>query len=183
MNAPAGPQGIEVFAVKHLPIVRAYTDKLGVVELLNQLVPSEMEVEPGVLFLGMILDTLSGRSPLYRLEEFFETQDLELLFGKPLEAKSFNDDHVGRFLEQLYETGTRKIFTAIAQRAVERFEVLCRHVHFDTTSRSVFGLYVNQTDQAEQAHHPKQVQPTEQVGKGSQRCLSLTVIVRIIVRI
>lgn len=60
------PAEIEIFAVKHLPIVRTYVEKLGLVELLNDLVESEMEVEPGVLFLGMLLDTLSGRSPLYR---------------------------------------------------------------------------------------------------------------------
>jgi transposase len=135
------PGEIEVFAIKHLPIVKTYAEKLGVVELLNDLVASEMDVEPGVLFLGMILDTLSGRSPLYRVEEFFETQDTELLLGKEIEAKGFNDDNVGRFLDKLYETGTMKIFMEIAKRAVDRFGVSCRHVHFDTTSVSVFGGY------------------------------------------
>jgi transposase len=135
------PGEIEVFAVKHLPIVRTYGHKLGVVEVLNDFVPSEMDVEPGVMFLGMLLDTLSGRSPLYRLEEFFETQDTELVLGKPIEAKCFNDDNVGRFLDKLYETGTMKLFTEIAKRAVERFGVSCGHVHFDTTSGSVFGAY------------------------------------------
>ena len=57
---------IEVFVVKHLPIVRTYVEKLGVAEVLNELVESEMDVEPGVMFFGMLLDTLSGRSPLYR---------------------------------------------------------------------------------------------------------------------
>jgi transposase len=134
-------EAIEVFAVKHLPIVKTYVEKLGMVEVLNALVASEMDVAPGVLFLAMLLDTLSGRSPLYRLEEFFETQDTELLLGKPIEAKSFNDDNVGRFLDKLYETGTMKIFTEIARRAVDHFGVSCRHVHFDTTSVSVFGAY------------------------------------------
>jgi len=167
MNKPESRNGIEVFSVKHLPIVRAYADKLGVVEVLNQRVPSGMEVEPGIFFLGMLLDTLSGRSPLYRLEEFFETQDIELLFGKPIKAKSFNDDNVGRFLDQLYETGTRKIFTAIAQRAIERFEIRCRHVHFDTTSRSVFGVYMNSSEQPEQSEQgePRQKDP---------QCVSIT---------
>jgi transposase len=135
------PGEIEVFAVKHLPIVKTYVEELGVVEVLNDLVASEMDVEPGVMFLGMILDTLSGRSPLYRVEEFFETQDTELLLGRPIEAKRFNDDNVGRFLDKLYETGTMKIFTEIAKRAVDRFGLSCRHVHFDTTSVSVFGAY------------------------------------------
>ena len=135
------PADFEVFAVKHLPIVRDYVEKLGVIELLNELVKSEMDVEPGLMFLAMILDTLSGRSPLYRLEEFFGNQDTELLLGKRIDAKSFNDDNVGRFLDKLYETGTMKLFTEIAKGAVERFGINCRHVHFDTTSVSVFGAY------------------------------------------
>lgn len=135
------PAEIEVFAVKHLPIVRAYVEKLGLVELLNDQVESKMDVEAGLMFLAMILDTLSGRSPLYRLEEFFESQDTELLLGKPVDAKSFNDDNVGRFLDKLYDAGTMKLFTEIARRAVEHFGLNCRHVHFDTTSVSLFGAY------------------------------------------
>ena len=150
------PEEIEVFAVKHLPIVKTYVDELGVVELLNDLVPSEMDVEPGVMFLAMMLDTLSGRSPLYRVEAFWGSQDIELLLGKPIEAKSFNDDNVGRFLDKLYETGTMKIFTEIAKRAVERFDVSCRHVHFDTTSVSVFGVYSGECTEQVQAQGREQ---------------------------
>jgi Domain of unknown function (DUF4277) len=90
-------EGIESYSVKHLPIVKAYADRLGLVELINHLVPSEMDLSPGVYFLGMVLDTLSGRNPLYRLEQFFEDQDTELLLGKEVEAKSFNDVNVGRW--------------------------------------------------------------------------------------
>jgi hypothetical protein len=46
--------------------VKAYADKIGLVEVINQLVPTEMGIDPGTIVLGMILDTLSGRSPLYR---------------------------------------------------------------------------------------------------------------------
>jgi transposase len=148
MNEIERPGEIEVFAVKHLPIVRAYAEKLGLVELLNDQIESKMTVEAGVMFLAMILDTLSGRSPLYRLEEFFEHQDTELLLGKPVDAKSFNDDNVGRFLDKLYDAGTMKVFTEIARRAVERFEIDCRHVHVDTTSVSVFGAYTGQPQHA-----------------------------------
>ena len=141
------PAEIEVFAIKHLPIIRAYAEQLGVIELLNDRVESEMDVEPGIMFLGMILDTLSGRSPLYRLEAFFEQQDVELLLGQPIKAKSFNDDNVGRFLDKVYEAGTMKLFTEIALRAVKQFGLNCGHVHFDTTSMSVFGAYSGQPQQ------------------------------------
>lgn len=134
-------EGIESYSVKHLPIVKAYADKLGLVELINDLVPSQMELSPGIFFLGMVLDTLSGRNPLYRLEQFFEDQDTELLLGKEIDAKSFNDVNVGRFLEQVFDIGTGRIFKEISIRAVSKFGLDCRHVHFDTTSRSVYGDY------------------------------------------
>ncbi len=154
------PGEIEVFTTQHLPIVTAYVDKLGLVELLNTLVSSEMDVEPGGMFLAMLLDTLSGRSPLYRVEEFFESQDIELLLGREIEAKSLNDDNLGRFLDTLYQRGTIQIFTEIAKRAVDRCDVSCRHVHFDTTSVSVFGEYKGEkkgdSQGTEQAQEPVQ---------------------------
>jgi len=60
------PHEIEAYPVYHLPIVRAYADKMGLVDVVNQRVPTEMEVDPGTVVLGLVLDTLSGRSPLYR---------------------------------------------------------------------------------------------------------------------
>ena len=50
---------IEAYQVQHLPIVKAYADKMGLVEAINQVVPSEMAIDPGTIVLGMILDTLN----------------------------------------------------------------------------------------------------------------------------
>jgi len=133
---------IEAYQVQHLPLVKAYADKIGLVEVINQVVPTEMEVDPGTIVLGMILDTLSGRSPLYRLEEFFTHQDTALLLGKAVAPEVFNDDTVGRILERLYDVGTMKIFTACAVRADQVYGLDKRYVHFDTTSLSVYGEYL-----------------------------------------
>jgi len=119
-------EGIESYTVKHLPIVKIYADRLGLVELINNLVPSEMDLPPGIYFLGMVLDTLSGRNPLYRLEQFFEDQDTELLLGKKVDAKSFNDVNVGRFLDKVFDIGAVKIFKEISMRAVSKFGLDCR---------------------------------------------------------
>src|SRR5919106_5083294 len=108
---------IEVYPIHHLPIIKAYADQLGLVGLINHYVPTEMDVDAGTVVLGLVLDTLSGRTPLYRLEEFFAHQDTELLLGKALPAHTFNDDTVGRVLDRLYDFGTLKIFTACAVRA------------------------------------------------------------------
>src|SRR6266446_9684152 len=125
---------IEAYQVQHLPIVKAYADKIGLVEAINQLVPTEMAIDPGTMVLGLILDTLSGRSPLYRLEEFFTHQDTALLLGKAVAPEVCNDDTVGRVFDRLYDTGTMKVFTACAVRADQVFGFDKRYVHFDTTS-------------------------------------------------
>jgi transposase len=136
------PQEIEAYQVHHLPLVKAYADKIGLVEIVNQLVPTDMEVDPGTMVLGMILDTLSGRSPLYRLHDFLAQHDTELLLGKAVPAEAFNDDAVGRVLDRLYDTGTSKLFTACAVRADQVFGLDKGYVHFDTTSISVQGDYL-----------------------------------------
>ena len=130
---------LEVYPVHPLPILKAYADQLGLVSLINHYVPTEMGVDAGTVVLAMVLDTLSGRSPLYRLEEFFAQQDTELLLGKAVPPQALNDDTAGRVLDRLYDFGTMRLFTACAVRAATRFGLERRYVHFDTTSRSVWG--------------------------------------------
>src|ERR671928_339527 len=132
---------IEVYPVQHLPIIKAYADQLGLVSLINHYVPTAMEVDAGTVVLALVLDTLSGRSPLYRLEEFVAQQDTELLLGKAVPPQALNDDTAGRVLDRLYDFGTMRLFTACAVRAATRFGLERRYVHFDTTSRSVWGEY------------------------------------------
>lgn len=141
------PHEIEAYQVQHLPIVKAYADKIGLVETVNELVPTDMEVDPGTIVLGMILDTLSGRSPLYRLEESFAQHDTELLLGNALPPQAFNDDTVGRVLERLSTVGTMKIFTACAVSADQVCGLDKPYGHFDTTSRRVHGDYQLPEDQ------------------------------------
>jgi transposase len=52
-----------------------------------------------------------------------------------------NDDTAGRVLDRLYDFGTMRLFTACAVRVAMRFSLERRYVHFDTTSRHVWGEY------------------------------------------
>ena len=70
---------LSVHRVDFRPIIRGCMQRLGLIGLINKVVPKEKEVEPGLIVAGMIQDTFSGRSPLYRLRSFFATQDTELL--------------------------------------------------------------------------------------------------------
>ena len=49
--------------------------------------------------MGMVPDTLSGRSPLYRLMDFLEEKDTELLPGEDIPADRFTDHNIGRALD------------------------------------------------------------------------------------
>src|SRR5215468_11530416 len=130
---------IDVYPVHHLPITKAYPDQLGLVSLINHYVPTEMEVEAGTVVLALVLDTLSGRSPLSRLAEFCAQQDPALLFGKTVPPQALNDDTAGRVLDRLSDFGPMRLCTACAVRAAMRLDLERRYGHVETTSHRVWG--------------------------------------------
>ena len=97
-NIPIKTSAITAARVDHLPIIAQYLRQLHLVEIVNELVPLKMAVEPGIIVLGVVLDTLSGRSPLYHLEKAFEDCDQELLFGRDLPPGYFNIEVLGLML-------------------------------------------------------------------------------------
>src|SRR5262249_25456121 len=88
-----------------------------------------------------VLPPRRAGTPLYRWEEFLSKQDTPLLLARPSPPHAFIDDTVGRVLDRLYDCGPMRLFTACAVRAAMRFGLERRYVHFDTTSRSVWGEY------------------------------------------
>jgi len=125
----------------HLPIVKEYAKRIGVVDTVDRVVDSQMELTPGLAVLAMVIDTLSGRSPLYRLVDFFQEKDVELLLGTDVAPEAFSDYNLGRVLDRIYEAGTQKIFSEIAHNALDVCAIDTRKAHFDTTSVSVYGDY------------------------------------------
>lgn len=124
-----------------LPLAAAYCRQLGIIDLVNRLVPSKMKISPGIIVQAMVLDTLAGRSPLYRLEEFLAGQDIELLLGSDINATDFNDTNVGRSLDAIFDAGASKILTEIGVNATKKFGLNPSVVSYDTTSTSVWGDY------------------------------------------
>ena len=125
----------------HLPVVAAFCRRIGLIDVIDRIVPNEMEVSVGTIVQGMVLDTLSGRSPLYRLEEFFEHQDTQLLLGQEVDSTSFNDTTVARAMDAVFDIGAEKVFSEVAFSASCMFPIDKRYVHFDTTSVNVWGDY------------------------------------------
>jgi transposase len=127
--------------VSFLPIAAAFVKRIGIAEEVNRLCGGQSDVSSGLVVEAMVLDTLRGRSPLYRLEDSFAEMDLELLLGEDIPASKLNDDAVGRSLDRMYDVGTGKILTAIAIRTVKLFNLETCYTHQDTTSITLYGDY------------------------------------------
>lgn len=70
-----------------------------------------------------------------------------------MSAGAFNDTTLGRALDAVYEYGAGQLFSQVALAAAAAFpaEVDMRHLHFDTTSVSVWGEYAaREADGAEE---------------------------------
>jgi len=134
---------MKITQAEHLPLVAAFLERMGLTAVINAAVPTEMAVDLGSVVKLMILDTLSGRSPLYRLESFAASVDTELLLGKEVSVGAFNDTTLGRALDAIYECGAGQLFSQVALAAAAAFPdaVDMRHLHFLATSVSVWGEY------------------------------------------
>ncbi|MEA2068688.1 MAG: IS1634 family transposase [Verrucomicrobiota bacterium] len=143
-NPPAGfeaLEGAEIYRYGHLPVAAAFCRRMGLIDLVNSMVKTEMKLPPGEVVQAMVLDTLSQRSPLYRLESFLEDSDEELLMGKAVDAKAFGDVNIGRSMDAVFKSGPSKIITALGARATRIFDLDTSAPSYDTTSTNVWGDY------------------------------------------
>ena len=85
--------------VQFLPIVKESARRINLVDTINHMENTEMELQPGPAVLRMVLDTLSGRSPLYRLKVFLDEKDTEFLLGQTVSLEQFKDHNIGRALD------------------------------------------------------------------------------------
>jgi len=131
----------EIARMDHIPAISKMCHQIGLIDIINENIPCNTDIDPGTLVLGMICDTLSGRSPLYQVEEFIKKQDTELLFGHPVDSHHFNDDALGRTLDRIHEKGTLKMFTEVSLSAVSAYDLDTSKYNFDTTSVNVWGDY------------------------------------------
>ncbi|MEJ2286408.1 MAG: DUF4277 domain-containing protein, partial [Desulfobacterales bacterium] len=135
------PDNLTYTDVGDLPIIKHFAKQINLVDTINTMVKSQMQLQPGQAVQAMVLDTLSGRTPLYRLKEFFHEKDTELLLGTEIDTELFCDHNLGRVLDKIFDTGAQAIFSQLSPNAVKRFGIDTRDVHFDTTSISVYGDY------------------------------------------
>lgn len=143
-------EDMQVIQAQSSSVIAHFCDQLKVVEHINASVtwdPVRSEMSPGEAIKAMLINLLVRREPLYRIETFYADMDIEQLFGKPWQAKDFNDDRLGEALEKLAKGDLPRTYHAIAWEALEREGIVLDQAHLDTTSFSVQGAYEQASDE------------------------------------
>lgn len=157
----------ETYRLDHLGIVAGICEQIRLVETIDEMLPtpSGRKVSCGQATLAMVLNAmgLNGRA-LYLTPEYMANKPVAHLFGEGYEASDFNDDALGRGLDELHQVGVTELFAAIARNAVEEFEIEHEYVHVDTTTLSVTGAYNGEAEK-----HSKKVNEVVKVTYGHSK--------------
>ena len=130
----------------HLGLPAGLCKKYRIAERIDELISladdDRTKSTHGQRIVAMILNSQGfSKSPLYMTETFYRDKPVELLIGKGLKAKHFNDDALGRTLDALHKYGTTKLFCSIAFDLAKVLNLLGSKLNLDTTSLSLYGQY------------------------------------------
>ncbi len=143
-------ESIGVARLDHLGVISAVMKDLGLIDMINaRLVPDAQEVlTPGEAMAGMILNGLGfANRPLSLTPQFFANKPLDLLFRQGIRAEMFNRFKLGRTLDEAYTYGCDLLFQGLALAVCAQEGIDLRFNHLDTTSFSLSGEYVPDSDE------------------------------------
>ena len=132
--------------IGHLGLVADKIHDLGLIDLIDERLPIKKgcgsKVTHGERVAAMIMNGLGFvDNRLYLFPSFLSKKPVSRLFQKPLEASWFNDDALGRCLDEIAAYGTTKLFTEIAFIIGKQQGLLGNSYHLDTTTLSLYGEY------------------------------------------
>lgn len=140
----------DIKRIDHLGIVAGVIKDLGIVELIDERIPEhpKEEISVGEAVAGMIINGLGfSNRPLSLTQQFFQSKAIERLFRKGIDASYFNRFKLGRALDDCYTYGCSNLFAEISMAVCKKEKVDCRFNSEDTTSFSLTGDYVPDTDE------------------------------------
>lgn len=138
-----------VYVPGAVTVVSALWDQLKMGEIIDQLLdwdPAQCKLSPAMRLKAVTINILAGRTPLYRVHEFYKHQDLANLFGKGVSEKDLNDDCLARALDKLAQADASTVTSSVLLNAIGQEGIESTHLHSDTTSISVYGKYEEDED-------------------------------------
>jgi len=145
---------VHVERLDHLGLIASMIKDVGLIRLIEaRLVPDvQEEITPGEAVAGMILNGLGfANKPLTLTPQFFANKPLDLLFREGVHAEMFNRFKLGRTLDEVHAYGCDLLLSELALGVCAQERIEHRFSHLDTTSFSLHGDYVPESD--EQAIH------------------------------
>jgi len=145
---------VHVERLDHLGLIASMIKDVGLIRLIDaRLVPDvQEEITPGEAVAGMILNGLGfANKPLTLTPQFFANKPLDLLFREGVHAEMFNRFKLGRTLDEVHAYGCDLLLSELALGVCAQERIEHRFSHLDTTSFSLHGDYVPESD--EQAIH------------------------------
>lgn len=141
----------------HLGLVAAQFEELGLVELINQVIPQDMDsrnVSIGHAVKAMVINGLGfANHTLYLMPEFFDDKPVDRLIGKGIVASDLNQNLLGRSLDSIYSFDATKLYSILSSSVVKKLELPCSSAHIDTTSFHVDGAYNSKREATEGVVH------------------------------
>lgn len=133
----------ETQRIDHLGIVAGVCQEIGLIETIDgQVKTSGRKVSCGQGTQAMVLNALGfvGRA-LYLIPDYLHNKPVDLLIAPELRAEDFNDDTLGRCLDDLYAAGVTEVFCQIASHALKVYGLRPGFVHLDSSSFHLHGAY------------------------------------------
>lgn len=164
MPLPEDLSNMTVYPAGASAVVAALCDVLRIPEIIDATVPwdpAQCHLSPGLRVKAMLINILVHRAALWRVERFYEHQDIKVLFGPDqiVRPGDLNDDALARALDKLAAVDLNLLFSAIALQAAMTHDVSLSQLHCDTTSISVQGAYEEEGDLLVTFGHSKDMRP------------------------
>ena len=140
---------ITVERLDHLGVVAGVIKDLGIIEQIDAqiLTDEQEEITTGEAIAGMIVNGLGfSNRPISLTPQFFENKPVELLFRQRVRPKHFNRFKLGRSLDKVFDYGCDLLFSEIGLSVCQQEGIDCQFNCLDTTSFSLTGQYVPETD-------------------------------------
>ena len=147
----------------HLGIVAGICKQIDLIQIIDGALatPGGRKISCGQAVQAMVLNALglTGRA-LYLMPEYMRNKPVDLLIGEGLVADDFNDDTLGRALDEVQQAGVTEVFARVASKAVEVFELETSYAHLDTSTISLHGEYDSELAQrAVDVYDAVEIQP------------------------
>jgi len=127
-----------VYRIGSLPILYALLETMQVRNIINRHCPTQRDVDHGTVAMVLVLNRLMSPKPLYRVANWVGRTVLAHKLGLP--ASKFNDDRLGRTLDEI-ESKLELIWLDLVALAIRKADIDMSVIFYDLTAFIMHGRY------------------------------------------